>query len=175
MGLPEESNDNRPSQKSYTFGKFTGKSVIERVRNAVPDFLIQHPTTPANRLAEIMLEEADKIDLAELQYFLAHRLYTKIIRAERRKQVAAEQYSLPGFEHIPASIPIPKGGQKPLADANRWNLREYLAAVMAEHRQRRNTDPRIQELKALLKIMAKYTPTNHSITVRQVMLLEQQG
>ena len=164
---------NRPSQKSYTLAKFGQESAVTQALGAVEDALILNPKMPAVQLAELLIENADEDITRGLHLILERQFYRRAIRAHRMKQSAAAraQLALPGFEHLPLNITGPKGAPIPLLDANTRAVRQYLRGLMKDHRDRRRTDPKIQEAQALLAKMQKAAKDEQGITVRQVLLL----
>lgn len=172
----------RPSQKSYTSAKFGDDDAILSVQSAVVDGLILNPKMPAIQLADVLMRESDP-DLARaLAEILTRKLYVTTILAERRKRSIVAQTRLPGFEHLPLKIRIPRavpgfrgldtGKRVSLLDANTYGVREYYRLLMKAHRNRKQNDPKVQEAKSLLEKMQKASRKEKAITVRQVLMLD---
>jgi hypothetical protein len=173
-GQPMQNQPSKPLHKSYRFFSFGKEFPVTEALARVEDALILHPKMPAVQLAEILIENADDDTATALRIILERQFYLHAIRSYRIKQAAKNraQLLLPGFEHLPVTIPSPKGIEIKLLDANTHAVRQYYRSLMKEHRERKLADPRIKEALALLQKMEAASHTEKRITVRQVLLLE---
>lgn len=168
-------SSDKPSQKSYTSAKFGEESALNEARAAVENALILNPEMPAHLIVELLLESAEEDLTIRLRVILERQFYLRTIRSQRHRQAAVSraQLTLPGFPHLPVSIPGPKGAPIHLLDANLYAVREYCRFLMKGYRERKRTDPKIREAFALLEKMRAASQAEKRITVRQVLLLEE--
>jgi hypothetical protein len=162
---------NRPFQKSYTMVQPHHADALKEARANVADALILYPDTPAVQLAEILIRETDPELSQALKNALTRLFYLSAIRSQRRKQTA-EQYRLPGFEHLPREIPGRDGTRLALLEANYRRVREYSWSLKRNAFDKIPESAKIKEAKALMEKMQRHARTEKGITVRQVLLLE---
>jgi hypothetical protein len=172
--MQTQSSD-KVSHGCYTSRQSSRESTLKEARSVVENALILNPTMPAAQLAHLLFQHSAS-ELAEsLNAVLAQEFYAHTIRAMRRKQATADrlQFALPGCEHLPLKIPGPKGMPIRLLDANVSTIKEYYWSLMRKYSDRKRSDPKIKETKALLEKMQAASETEKRITVRQVLLLEE--
>jgi hypothetical protein len=162
---------NRLTQKSYTKVWPHHADALAEARASVADALILNPNTPSVELVEILIREAEPELAQALSDTLTRRFYLSAMRSLRRKQVA-EQYRLPGFEHLPREIPTRDGTRLALLDANYRRVREYYWSLKRHALDSIPESAKVKEAKALMQKMQKYARDEKGITVRQVLLLE---
>ncbi len=169
-----QDDPNRLSQKSDTSAQLSREDLLSLARSAVADALILMPKIRAADLAEALLN--NRLDFQPaLNDLLAREYYVHLCYAERLRQALANraQLLLPGFEHLPLKVKGPKGKLLPLLDANYTCVRAYYRSLTTGHDARKNNDPRVKECKALLEKMARRCRTEKRITVREVVLIDQ--
>jgi len=161
----------RVLQEPYTFGNFSENTALAAARNQILDGLILNPKMPAIQLAKMLFDEAEPEIRTGLAGLLVKDFYRRQILTERRKQSATSQLHLPGCEHLPRKIPVAGGKSVELLDANTYGLKEYYGILMKRHRDRRNNDPKIQEVLRLLEKMrsAPRKKEGKMVTVREVL------
>lgn len=153
-------NYDQLSSESRAFKRAT--QVLDK---AIREKLEEKPR-PRGTLMPIIAEEqfaAIETLIPLWKYRMLQRAIGSVER-KMRKEDRAEQYPLPGFDCIPLRLEI--GEKQPrLSAATEPTILEYLAQ---EEAKRRVDTPRITQLRALAKLMKKYTPTEPEITVREV-------
>jgi len=159
-------------QPSHSPSAKIGRSeVLAQVQKAVVKSVDANPKMPALQLIEVIITEADTALTASLDDILRRDFYAHAVRAERRSRAANAQLRLPGFEHLPRTIPGPKGEPVPLIEASYTRVRAYFRSLMVAHRNRRINDPKIKEAKALMEKMEKRFRKDKGVTVGQVVRL----
>ncbi len=169
-----QTDDSRKvSQNSHSPSAKIGRSeVLAQAEKAVGDSLEAHPKLTALQLAEVLMQEADAGLAASLAEILTREFYVHTIRAARRKVSARAQLRLPGFEHLPLTIPGTKGPVR-LIEASYTRVRQYYRSLLIGHRKRTKNDPRIKEAKALMEKMRRRSLRDKRVTVGQVVLMAQ--
>ena len=159
----------------HTQERFGQKSALQEARAAVENALIHDPEMPVHLMVGLLMENAEEDLTLRLRVVLERQFYLRTIRSQRQKQAAASraQLTLPGFPHLPMSIPGPKGAPIDLVDANYRRVRDYYWSLRKAHAERGRKDPRIQEAFDLMEKMRAASQKEWNITVRQVLLLEQ--
>lgn len=156
-----QNQTNRLSPKSDT--------LVQAYQQAADESTI-HPEMSANDLADVLSQQSQP----KLAVILLRKFYATAIRAERRKQSAADraQYLLPGFEHLPLKISTRDRKKLNLLDANYRRVRDYYWLLKRRQSDRNGNDRKIAEAKALMDLMQKHAAKDERITVREVILLD---
>lgn len=161
------------SSKRLQFGSLSQNDAIVEAREFVADRLILNPTMPANRLAALLADTTEPELSARLLPILLAKFYRRIIAANR-KAAPLLQDPLPGFAHLPQTIPTREGGTLALLDANYRRLRDYYRSLTRVYATKQSADMKIREARALLEKLRPYAAKEERITVRQVLMLEEE-
>jgi hypothetical protein len=160
------------SQRSHSFSARIGRSqLLVQAQTMAMAALDANPGLPGIRVVDILMQATTPQFREQLAEFLTREFFLRMIRAQWQKRAVANrsQLQLPGFEHLPLTIPDSKGRPVLLMQATFTRVRLYYRSLMIEHRARRNTDPRIREAKALMEMMREYARVDKSITVEGVL------
>jgi hypothetical protein len=166
--------DSKPSQKRNTstakIGHSEDPAVVLLARKMVAE-AISTPL-PVVALAETLIGTGPADFSTALNRFLARQFWIREIRIARRQLARDAQLRLPGFDHLPLTIPGTKGKPIRLMDASYSRVRAYYRSLMQSHVARRRNDPKIKEVRLLMEKMRKRARRDKGITVQEVLVLD---
>jgi hypothetical protein len=160
--------------KRLQTGSVNQAELFAELRDNLSNAKILNPNMRLTELAAALVQEADSELRDRLFPILLYRCYMRLGQAARKQNFSQNdaQQVLPGFEHLPSTIPTRDGKFVELLEANYRRLRDFYNSLIRKYLDMARADPQVQETRRLMLRIQPRAAKEEGITVRQVLLLE---